>query len=102
MTDPKQAAEPVIDTSGTGPIKRTNRFFMQIKAYGCCDEKGRVVMGIETSQKKMMAPPDRPLAWFCILLEQMMGGMSWSSKEAMEKDLKTLKDYVETLRVVKQ
>ena len=59
-------------------------------------------MGIETSQKKNMAPPDRPLAWFCILLEQMMGGMSWSSKEAMEKDLETLKTYVKELRIVKQ
>lgn len=100
MDQVNQAVE-VADTSNGGPIARTNRFFMQIKSYGCCDAKGRTVMGIETSQKKMIAPPDMPLTWFSVLLEQVMPGMSWSSKEAMEKDLATLQDYVKGLRIVK-
>ena len=91
----------VADTSRGGPIARTNRFFIQMKGYGCCDAKGRTVLGIETTQKKMIAPPDRPLTFFSVLLEQIMPGMSWSTKEAMEADLKTLKDYVNGLHIVK-
>jgi len=91
----------VADTSRGGPIARTNRFFIQMKAYGCCDAKGRTVLGIKTSQKKMIAPPDKPLAFFSVMLEQIMPGMSWSTKEAMEADLKILQDYVNGLRIVK-
>lgn len=93
--------QAVVDTSGTGPIARTNRFFVQMSGYGCCDAKGKTVMGIDTSRKKMIAPPDRPLTFFAVLLEQIMPGMDWSSKEAMESDLAALKDYVNSLQVVK-
>lgn len=75
-------------TEGNGPIARTNRFFIQMKAYGHCDDKGRTVMGVGMSGKKIIAKPDRPLMTLVFpLVDMLTQAIDWSDPEAAKKDL---------------
>lgn len=82
-----------------GAIARTNCFFIQLKAYGNCDENGRTVMGIEFSTKKIIAPPDAPLKLIRSMLESMMNGMTYSDKDAAIIDIEEFKQWANTLQV---
>jgi hypothetical protein len=92
------SVDGVVDVAG-GPIRRTNRFFIALRSYGHCDENGKTVMGVECSAKKVPSPPDRPLALVAAILDDLLLVMSYSSKEAMEKDLREFQKYVADLRV---
>lgn len=94
----KKSVSGVVDVGG-GPIRRTNRFFIALRSYGHCDENGKTVMGVECSAKKIPAPPDRPLALFAAIVDDLLPAMSYSSKEAMEKDLVEFQKYVANIRV---
>lgn len=92
------SVDGVVDIHG-GPIRKTNRFFITLRSYGHCDENGKTVMGIECSAKKVPAPPDRPLALVAVIIENLLPAMSYSSREAMEKDLDEFQRYIADLRV---
>lgn len=98
MSKRKEPAGSVVEFDG-GDIRRTNRFFISLRSYGQCDEKGKTVLGVGCSAAKLMAEPDKPLALFAMLLDELSPGMRYSSKEAAEQDLKRFQEYVNTLRV---
>ena len=82
-----------------GEICRTNKFFIALRSYGHCDEKGKTVLGVECSSKKLIAPPDKPLYLFSQLLAQLMPSMQYSSGEAMKEDLEKFQKWVADLKV---
>lgn len=84
-----------------GPIRKTNRFFVCLKSYGHCDEKGRTVMGVECSTKKIIAEPDRPMCLLAAVFDSLLQAFSYSSKEEAEADLAKFKKYVDSLKVGK-
>jgi hypothetical protein len=88
--------EGVVNIDG-GPIRKTNRFFLALRSYGHCDDKGKVVMGIECSAEKLKAPPDRPLALMASLLEELLPCMLYSSPEAAAQDLEEFKQFVSNI-----
>ncbi len=96
----RESVDDVVTIEG-GPILKTNRFFIALRSYGHCDEKGKAVMSVECSSKKIPAPPDRPLALMAHLVDELFPAMNYSSKEAMDKDLAEFKSYVAGLRIVK-
>lgn len=92
------SVDGVVDVAG-GPIRRTNRFFIALRSYGNCDDKGKTVMGVECSAKKVTAKPDRQLALIAAIVDDLLPVMSYSSKEAMEKYLIEFQKYVADLHV---
>jgi len=94
--DNQETVEGVVNIDG-GPIRKTNRFFLALRSYGHCNEKGKVVMGIECSTEKVMAPPDKPLELFTAILEELLPCMLYSSNEAAEEDLEAFKQFVSNL-----
>ncbi len=79
-----------------GPIRTTNRFFIQLKGYGLADDKEKTVLGMGLSTKKICAEPDSPLALICALIEEFRPLFKYTSHELMEKDalrLKKLADH---------
>lgn len=99
MAKNKACDNKVVDIEG-GPIRKTNQFFIALRSYGHCDENGRTVMGIGCSSKKVTAPPDRPLCLIAALIDDLLPAMSYSSKEAMQKDLKEFQAYAASLKIV--
>lgn len=78
-----------------GAMRRTNRFFVQVKGYGHCDDKGRTVMGIELSTGKLIATPDKPLmSLIAPLLGEFMKCIDYSSPEAAAKDVAAFKNSI--------
>lgn len=88
----------VVDVHG-GLVRRTNRFFVTLRAYGHCDENGRTVLGIGCSAKKIPAPPDRPLALVAAIIEELLPAMQYSSVEAMKKDVESFKAFIDMIEV---
>lgn len=92
-------AKKVTDTSRGSPIARSNRFFLQLKAYGMCDENGRTLLGIGMSQKKIIAEPDAPMALMVALIQSTLRAMDYSSPEAAAKDVERLQKFANSLLV---
>ncbi len=86
------------DTSGSGPIARSNRFYVQLKGYGHCDDNERTVMGLGTTGKKLVAEPDQPL--FTLIrpvINHWMKAMDWSTTEAAQSDLAKFQKWIASL-----
>lgn len=75
------------------------RLFISVKSYGLADEKGKTLMGIELSGKRIIARPDAPLATMIALLEMIVPSMRYSSLEAAEKDHERLRTFAAGLHV---
>jgi len=84
--DNQETVEGVVNIDG-GPIRKTNRFFLALRSYGHCNEKGKVVMGIECSTKKVMAPPDKPLKLFTAILEELLPCIALQFKRSSSRRL---------------
>ena len=96
---PKKKAAKIETTTFKGTVARTNRFFLQLKAYGNCDDSGRTIMGIEFSTKKMIAPPDKPLKLISHILDGMINGISYSNKDAALIDIEEFQRWALNLQV---
>lgn len=59
-------------------------------------------MELETSVLWERTVPDRPLALVAALVDNLLPAMSYSSKEAMELDLREFQKYVADLRVAER
>lgn len=89
-----------ISTGSPGSIARTNRFFIQVKGYGHCDENGKTIMGVGLSGSKLKAAPDWPLSSLIRgIMELTMPAMDYSNAEAMRKDLDKFQKWVASLHV---
>lgn len=93
---PPEPVAGVVDTSTE--IKRTNRLYLQLAAIGHCDEKGKSVLALGY-KGKIIAKPDRPLGIVQAILEEMLPVADYSSREAAEKDIAALKEYINGLRL---
>lgn len=74
------------------------RLFISVKEYGLADEKGKTLMGIGLSSKRIIARPDAPLATMVALLEMMVPSLRYSSPEAAEKDYARLRTFAADLQ----
>jgi hypothetical protein len=97
---PMKAVKPepvagVVDTSTE--IKRTNRLYVQLAAIGQCDERDKSVLALGY-RGKIIAKPDRPLGIIQAIMQEMLPVMDYSSREAAEKDIAELKEYINGLR----
>jgi hypothetical protein len=82
-----------------GEISRTNRLFIEVRRIGEVDAKGKVKFALGFKGKRI-APPDRPLMFFaCMIEERVLGSFSYSSQEAMDKDIEQFKRWANSIGV---
>jgi hypothetical protein len=98
----KHKLEKTKETGANSPITRSNRFYIQLKGYGHCDDNEKTVMGVGMSGKKIPSQPDRPLALMAALIEEMLPAMDWSSEEALAKDLASFQKWTASLTITKK
>lgn len=75
------------------------RLFIKVTEYGLADDKGKTLMGIGLSGKRIIARPDAPLATMVALLELIVHSLRYSSPEAAEKDYTRLREFAASLEV---
>lgn len=90
MGKAKRKTAKVTDTSGDGPVRTTNKFFLAIKEYGMLDEKGRKAFSIGLSGR-LEAKPDSPLQLVLGVLGEVSCAFRYSSEEARKADLEHFK-----------
>jgi hypothetical protein len=96
----KKAAKKIEGVKELGrEISQTNCFFIQLKAYGSCNENGKTAMAVEFSTKKIIAKPDRPLLLMQHMLCEMMRGMRYSNEESANADVASFKEWASGLEV---
>jgi hypothetical protein len=82
-----------------GAMLRTNRFYVQLMAYGHVDERGKAVMSARGFDK-WIADPDKPLsALFIKMFVGLYDAMDYSSRAAQEADLNKFKEFVSELEL---
>lgn len=91
-----QQETPVVDVGDL--IEKTNRLYLSIKAIGTMNHKGKSVLSVGYGGK-IAPPPDHGLEIAIVLIQELRRFAVYSSFEAAQKDLKSLQDFINKLKV---